>query len=92
MRVVGQTGIVSLRDGTVVPESTADADGDALSYTWAFDGDTVREGRRANHRFGSKGTYRVFLTVTDGQETTTVRMLVEVKKAKKGKKGKRKRG
>ena len=70
-----------------------------LTYTWSFSDGKVREGADVVHRFKSKGEYRVVLTVTDGEQTSRVRLLVEVKKAAKkakkstgngkGKKGKR---
>ena len=62
-----------------------------LTYTWAFSDGKVREGADVVHRFTSKGEYRVVLTVSDGEQVTRVRLLVEVKKAaKKAKKAKKK--
>jgi len=54
-----------------------------LTYTWSFSDGRVRRGADVVHRFRSKGEYRVVLTVSDGEQTSRVRLLVEVKKAAK---------
>lgn len=46
---------------------SADADGDALKYTWDFgDGSPVKEGISVIHTYTKSGTYPVILTVDDG--------------------------
>ena len=62
-----------------------DGDGDELTYSWSFSDGTVEEGAEVAHRFARKGVYRVVLTVTDGTDTTRLRLLVDVKKGQKRK-------
>ncbi|WP_157357423.1 OmpL47-type beta-barrel domain-containing protein [Amycolatopsis nigrescens] len=46
---------------------SADADGDAISFAWDFNGDGVNdaEGPTASHAYGQNGSYSAKLTVTD---------------------------
>lgn len=60
-----------------------DADGEDLTYSWAFGDGTLEEGASVTHRFRSKGVYKVVLTVTDGTETVRLRLLVDVKRAQR---------
>jgi len=63
--------------GTVTFDATGstDADGDALTYHWAFPGGSSSTAPTAQHAFPSVGTYPVTLTVTDTHgvtDTTTL--------------------
>lgn len=45
--------------------ASTDADGDALTYSWRFDGNTFASGETAKRQFADPGPHTVELTVTD---------------------------
>jgi len=51
--------------------SSHDADGDALSYAWAFGDGAAGSGRTVSHSYAAAGAYTVALTVSDGRNATT---------------------
>jgi len=66
-----------LFDGT----SSADFDGEIVSFAWDFDGDgaTDATGAIAEHTFTAPGTYSISLTVTDdGGNTDTLTMSIDI--------------
>lgn len=55
-------------------DASTDADGDALSFAWAFGDGAVGAGRDVLHTYANDGTYTVQLVVTDARglaDTTT---------------------
>ncbi len=57
-----------------------DAEGDIISYEWAFDDGTVMQGQSVSHAFETRGIHTVILTVTDdndNQGTATAAVYVE---------------
>ncbi len=55
-----------------------DPEGRDLVYTWSFGDGSTQEGRVAHHAFGSPGNYTVEVTVSDGQQASTVTGIVTV--------------
>jgi PKD repeat protein len=55
-----------------------DPEGRDLVYTWSFGDGSTQEGRIAHHAFGSAGNYTVEVTVSDGQQASTVSGIVTV--------------
>ncbi|WP_096087639.1 glycoside hydrolase family 9 protein [Agaribacterium haliotis] len=62
---------------------SSDQDGDALSYSWDFDG-VEKSGISASHRFDQAGTYTVTLTVSDGIASDETSQQVSVVAAEAG--------
>jgi endoglucanase len=62
---------------------SSDADGDALTYSWDFNGASA-SGVTASHTFGAAGSYPVSLTVSDGTDTDTVTKTVVVESGSAG--------
>ncbi|MFP2924988.1 Ig-like domain-containing protein [Pyxidicoccus sp. 3LG] len=61
--------------------TAADANGDALTFTWDFgDGATSEEASPA-HAYANEGTYEAVLTVTDGIATVRQSVVLEVQNA-----------
>lgn len=69
------TGDQAFADGEIVAgqttvyfdgKSSADDDGDALTYTWRLGDGTVLAGATTSHTYGASGNYSVLLEVTDG--------------------------
>lgn len=58
--------------------ASSDADGDALSYSWAFGDGATATGQTAGHTYAAGGTYAVTLTVSDGSDTGTQTQSVTV--------------
>lgn len=57
--------------------ASSDADGDALTYSWSFDG-VAKTGVSVSHTFAAAGTYSVALTVSDGIDTDTLSQSITV--------------
>ncbi len=51
--------------------SSTDADGDELNYTWQFGDGNVSDQRNPTHEYSTPGTYVVELSVSDGTATST---------------------
>jgi len=52
-------------------ENSYDSDkGKIISYSWDFGDGESKIGKQVKHRYAKKGTYRVFLTVTDNDNKT----------------------
>jgi Tol biopolymer transport system component len=58
--------------------AAADADGDALQYTWNFSDGTSLTGESATHAFSAAGSYEVMLAVSDADVTVTATITIEV--------------
>jgi len=71
---VNETIVFSASDST-------DSDGDELSFTWTFEGDTMQyEGETFEKKYDKGGSYSVVLSVSDGvltDETQTTVTVVE---------------
>jgi len=61
-----------------------DAEGDALTYDWKVDNNTVSTSARHSHIFNQAKSYDVSLSVSDGQVTTTKSVQVTVVNAGNG--------
>jgi uncharacterized protein YjdB len=46
---------------------SSDADGDALTFTWAFGDNTSGTGSKVSHTYSAIGTYAAVVTVSDGK-------------------------
>jgi glucose/arabinose dehydrogenase len=51
---------------------SADADGDALTYSWAFGDGSTGDGKTISHTYTTAGKFNAVLTVTDGKGGSTV--------------------
>jgi hypothetical protein len=69
----GPAASFSVRDARFDASSSSDADGRVARYDWDFgDGTVLADGGQApRHVHGRPGTYRVTLTVTDGEGCST---------------------
>jgi beta-glucanase (GH16 family)/PKD repeat protein len=70
---------------------SGDVNGDSLTYTWDFGDGTSATGINASHTFTEEGSYKVTLTVHDGQVSTAVSRTIfvdaehnQVKSSKRG--------
>ena len=61
-----QSGLIPLSVSFSGANST-DADGDSLSFAWAFGDGGTALGRLANHNYTAAGNYAAILTVSDGR-------------------------
>ncbi|MEM9921029.1 MAG: PKD domain-containing protein, partial [Bacteroidota bacterium] len=58
--------------------TSTDADGDALTFQWAFGDGNTATGETVNHAYQSAGTYTVTLTVSDQQDQSTASQTIVV--------------
>ncbi|GEL73251.1 Ig-like domain-containing protein [Myxococcus virescens] len=61
--------------------SAADANGDALTFTWDFGDGATSEEASPIHAYTNEGTYEAVLTVTDGIDTVQQSWVMEVRNA-----------
>jgi PKD repeat protein len=58
---------------------SADLDGDVLNYAWDFGDGTSSSLKSVSHEYTQPGEYKVSLTVSDGQRTSTAAGTIRVK-------------
>lgn len=61
--------------------NASDAEGDALTYAWDFGDGVTGAGADPVHTYLAAGTYRAWLTVSDGQEAVTAALTIAVSPA-----------
>ncbi|MBZ4371629.1 Ig-like domain-containing protein [Corallococcus sp. AS-1-6] len=61
--------------------TAADANGDALTFTWDFGDGATSEEASPSHAYANEGTYEAVLTVTDGIDTVRRSWVLEVRNA-----------
>lgn len=77
--VITQTDMVQVSCRTYLfTASATDADGDELSYSWKFDDNASVKGVNVEHVFASNGTHGAVLTVSDGHDSVTKDMSIDV--------------
>ncbi len=61
-----------------------DVDNDSLTFEWDFDGGSTASGAMVEHSFNEAGAYRVTLTVSDGENSSTGHLTVTVRQGGNG--------
>ncbi|MCY0966707.1 glycoside hydrolase family 9 protein [Parathalassolituus penaei] len=63
---------------------SSDANGDSLTYQWDFGDNSSATGVTTSHTYSSAGTYTVTLTVSDGEDSTSISREISVEAAVSG--------
>jgi len=77
--VSGQNKTLKAGQSLTFLGAATDADGDFLTYSWAFGDGTTSSGALVEHVIGSAGSYVATLTVSDGQASVTRTVTYTVK-------------
>jgi len=77
--VTGQNKVLRAGQPLTFRASATDADGDFLTYTWAFGDGTTGTGALVEHVVSAGGTYTATVTVSDGTDSVTRSVTYTVK-------------
>jgi hypothetical protein len=67
--------------------ASIDLDGDTLNYSWDFGDGSNATGSVVNHTYDVENTYQLWLTVSDGTDTASYHVVVQVGNKGKGNNG-----
>jgi len=65
-------------EGMTFSAAATDADGDPISYLWAFGDGLTAVGQSVSHTYVTPGSYLVLLTLTDGTQTSSIVLQITI--------------